>query len=129
MSFSRWARNGLSEITFSSPYTGLSTASATPVAVLASGTKPAFGTYPCGTAAAATSKLLRKSVKIFIELLHVHSTTTTLCQTHATVHVQDVAGDVAGFVAGEKDDCCGDVARLSHSAQRNPFIQFLFHTG
>src|SRR5947207_1645605 len=99
MSLSRWDRNGFSETTLSSPYTGLSTASATSMAVLASGTKPAFGTYPCGTATAATSKLLRKSVKIFIELLHVHTTMTTLRQMHAAIDVQDVAGDVACFIA------------------------------
>lgn len=32
-------------------------------------------------------------------------------QIHAAVNVEDVAGDVAGFIAGEKNDGGGDITR------------------
>jgi len=49
------------------------------------------------------------------------------CQIHAAVDVEDVAGDVGGFVAGEEDDGCGNVLAGAHAAERNAHFQFFFH--
>ena len=46
---------------------------------------------------------------------------------HTAVDVQNVAGDVGGFVAGQKNDRGGDVARRTHAAERNSRLQFFFH--
>src|SRR5260221_6653755 len=48
-------------------------------------------------------------------------------QIHAAVDVEDVAGDVSGFVAGEEDDGGGDVFARAHAAERNAYFQFFFH--
>src|SRR6516225_10273996 len=47
-----------------------------------------------------------------------------LSQVHAAVDVQHVAGDVSGFVAGQKQDGGANVAGQTHAAQWNPRLEF-----
>src|SRR5882762_14193 len=48
-------------------------------------------------------------------------------QIHAAVDVEDVAGDVGGFVAGEENDGGGDILAGAHAAERNAHFQFFFY--
>src|SRR5712664_2061066 len=48
-------------------------------------------------------------------------------QMHASVHVQDVTGDVAGLVAGQENYRAGHVARGTHATERDARLQFFFH--
>src|SRR6266852_579902 len=66
--------------------------------------------------------------------LHVAKATThktwTLAhsgQIHAAVHVEDVAGDVGGFVGGEEEDGRGDIAAGTHATEGNADFQFFFY--
>src|SRR5215470_14152849 len=52
---------------------------------------------------------------------------TCLGQMHAAIDVQNVAGDVARLIAGQKHNRGGDVARRTHPPQRNPRLQFFLH--
>src|SRR5258705_2172591 len=50
-----------------------------------------------------------------------------LSQINAAVDVEDVAGDVGGFVAGEENDGGGDVLASAHASERNAYLQFFLH--
>src|SRR6266481_1085643 len=50
-----------------------------------------------------------------------------LRQIHSAVDVEDVAGDVGGFVAGEENDGGGDVLASAHASERNAYLQFFLH--
>src|SRR5258708_5493260 len=50
-----------------------------------------------------------------------------LSQIHAAVDVEDVAGDVGGFVAGEENDGGGDILAGSHAPEWDAHFQFFFH--
>src|SRR5258705_10510061 len=49
-----------------------------------------------------------------------------LSQIHAAVDVEDVAGDVGGFVAGEENEGGGDILAGSHSPGWDAPFQFFF---
>src|SRR5258708_1659260 len=51
----------------------------------------------------------------------------SLRQVHAAIDVEDVAGDVGGFVAGEENDGGGDILAGAHAAERNAHFQFFFY--
>src|SRR5206468_2505716 len=50
-----------------------------------------------------------------------------LRQVHAAVDVEDVAGDVGGFVASEENDGGGNIFASSHATERDAYFQFFFH--
>src|SRR5580658_3203214 len=51
-----------------------------------------------------------------------------LRQIEAAVDVEDVAGDVAGFVACQEHYCRGYVASRAHASQGDAIFQFIFHS-
>src|ERR1700683_1791346 len=71
--------------------------------------------------------LFRNEHYVFVTL-HARETRAggTLAHVQAAVDVEDLAGDVAGFVAGEEDDGGGDVAVESETAQRDHRFHFVF---
>jgi hypothetical protein len=52
---------------------------------------------------------------------------SVLRQIHAAIDVEDVAGDVGGFVAGEEDDGRCNILAGAHAAERNAHFQFFFY--
>src|SRR5215470_4744408 len=48
-------------------------------------------------------------------------------QIHAAVDIEDVAGNISGLVAGEKNDGGGNIAAGTEAPERNAHLQFLFH--
>src|SRR3984957_16742800 len=73
-----------------------------------------------------TSRLLQfKNPNCSIETRHEFFF-TKLSHVHAAVHVEDLAGDITGFVAGEKDDGGGDVAVQAETAERDHGFHFVF---
>jgi hypothetical protein len=52
--------------------------------------------------------------------------TDNLAHVQAAVDVEDLAGDVAGFIAGEKDDGGGDVTVGAETAERDHRLHFVF---
>ena len=51
---------------------------------------------------------------------------SALAHVHPAVYVEDLAGDVAGFVACQKGDGGGNVAVGSEAAQRDQRFHFIF---
>src|ERR1700683_1115159 len=72
--------------------------------------------------------LFRNEHYVFVTL-HARETRAggTLAHVQAAVDVENLAGDVAGFIAGEEDDGGGDVAIRAETTERDHGLHFVFY--